>query len=126
MDLELEFTGDVVERQELLNGTETVTVEGVTADGTWTLTSSFSWNLGLVDFPGEGDITLTAANGDELFASLTSAAVRETDAGHAFDLRFEFDGGSGRFGAAAGTADASGMLVGDEFRAHVRSAVHPA
>ena len=60
VDLELAFTGDIVERQELLNGAETATLEGATADGAWTLSAVVTWNIGLEANTGEGDITLAA------------------------------------------------------------------
>ena len=120
MKLELRVTGDLVERQELLNGTQTVTIEGVSDDGAWSLVGSISWNRGLVDYPGEGDLTLTRGD-DEVFATLTVADVTELgedadpDADHLMNLQDEVDGGAGTFAQTAGTARAEGALAGDRF-----------
>jgi hypothetical protein len=120
MERTIEIAGDVVERQELLNGTQTITIEGVDPAAEWTLTGSLSWNLGLVDYVGEGDLTLTRADGAELFATLTHARVAEADADaahdHTFDAMYEIDGGSGAFERATGDAHAVGALAGDRFR----------
>jgi hypothetical protein len=120
MEIGIEISGDIVERQELLNGTESVTIEGADASREWRLTGSFSWNLGLVDYAGEGDFTLAHA-GDELFATLTSAAVSaestgDSTADHSFVLAYEVDGGTGAFGDASGSAIARGTLAGGAFR----------
>ena len=119
MRLDIQFRGDVVERQELLNGTETVTIDGSSVDSAsgdgWTIVCSFSWNLGILEHPSEGDLTLSDGMGNELFCSLATTRVRETDLGHAFDLGFEIDGGAGRFADAAGEVALAGTLTGDEF-----------
>ena len=121
MELRIEITGEIVERQELLNGTQTITIEGAAAAGEWTLVGALSWNLGLVDFAGEGDLTLTRADGAEIFATLahsdvTQAADGIEDADHTFRLTYEIDGGAGAFLDANGTASAEGTLAGDAFR----------
>ena len=36
-----------------------------------------SWNLGLVEYAGEGDLTLTRSDGAEIFATLMSGARAE-------------------------------------------------
>jgi len=121
MELRIEITGEVVERQELLNGTQSVTLEGADASGEWTLAGGLSWNVGLVDYPGEGDLTLARADGAEIFATLVRAAVVETEdsdeaVDHIFRLTYEIDGGAGAFLDATGTASAEGTLAGDTFR----------
>jgi hypothetical protein len=119
MNIRNEISGDVVERQELLNGTESVTIEGADASGDWALTGIFSWNRGLVDYPGEGDLTL-ARGEDEVFATLTHASITPATAGddttdHTFVLAYELDGGQGMFAGAAGTAEARGTIAGGTF-----------
>lgn len=122
MDLILDITGDVVERQELLNGTESVTLEGMSDDAVWTLTGIVSWNVGLVAYEGEGDLTLARRDGAELFGTLARADVTETsdpDAGesdHLLRLRYEIDGGVGAFDGASGEASAEATLSGGTFR----------
>ena len=122
MELLIEFAGDIVERQELLNGTQMVTLEGESADGAWSLVGDISWNVGLVDFSGEGDITLTHDDGTELLATLISAIVIEIgdtelqDADHQLHATYEIDGGSGDFEAAVGSIAADGVLAGGTFR----------
>jgi hypothetical protein len=109
-------TGEVISRQELLNGTETLTLEGGSADGSWSLVLEFSRNRGLVEFAGEGDITLTRSDGAELFGSLGEARVVETvDGALQFTLTFDLDGGSGEFEDAAGVAAGTGALGADTF-----------
>jgi hypothetical protein len=120
MEIRIEIVGDIVERQELLNGTESVTIEGTDPAGEWTLVGSFSWNLGLVDYAGEGDLTLTRADG-ELFATLTQASVSAESTGddtadHSFVTVYEIDGGAGAFADAAGVAGGRGTLAGGTFR----------
>ena len=121
MELRIEISGEIVERQELLNGTETVTIEGTDDAGQWTLTGALSWNLGLVDYAGEGDLTLARRDGAELFGTLTRARVTETageggDADHRFEAAYEIDGGAGAFEGASGEAQAEGSFGGDGFR----------
>lgn len=130
MELRIEITGEVVERQELLNGTETITIEGADAAAEWTLVGALSWNLGLVDYAGEGDLTLTRADGAEIFATLVRADVAEAgdgieDADHTFRLTYEIDGGAGAFLDATGTASAQGTLAGDAFRGRWSARLHP-
>ena len=115
MDEEITFQGDVVERSELLNGTESVTLEGATADGLWTLSGSISWNLGLVDYPGEGDLVLARDDGSELYASLTTVRVSEHDGTEAFEAEYEVDGGAGAWAGASGRITASGAISGESF-----------
>jgi hypothetical protein len=117
MELRIEFSGDVVERSELLNGTQSVDIEGADTAGEWSVVGSFSWNRGLLDYAGEGDATLTSDDGGEIFATLQRAHVTEpTDEGTSFVVDYEVDGGSGAFEDARGTARAEGTLAGDTFR----------
>ena len=115
MRIEIEFTGDVVEWQELLNGSCTAAIEGASADGAWTLVGGVTWNIGLRESTGEGDLTLTASGGDELFGTLVAGDVSEIegavgDADHTMRLRYDIDGGSGRYESATGAATAEGTL----------------
>lgn len=121
VQLRIEIAGDVVERQELLNGTESVTIEGADERGEWMLVGAFSWSRGLVDDAGEGDLTLSRADGDEIFATLTTARVVDAggglgDADHSFVLTYEIDGGAGAYEGAVGDAAAEGSLAGPAFR----------
>lgn len=118
MELELDVTGDVVERSDLLNGTQTVTVEGRSGDGAWALVSVVSWNVGLVEFQGEGDITLTRDDGAEIFgtliaARLASAASEGSDV--ELELVYEVDGGAAAFENADGRVEAGMRLAGGTF-----------
>ena len=120
--LEIDIEGDVAERADLLNGSQSVTLAGADATQRWTAVLSFSWNVGLVDDLGEGDLTLTRDDGSELFATLASAQVHdapEGDADHAFALNYDVDGGDGAYADAAGSATVVGTLAGDLFRARV-------
>lgn len=121
MELRIEIVGAIVERQELLNGTQMVTIEGADGGGRWTFAGTLSWNLGLVDYAGEGDLTLARADGAEIFGTLTWARVTEvgdsTEADHAFHIEYEIDGGAGGLDGAAGEAEATGSLGGDGFQA---------
>lgn len=122
MDLILDVTGDVVERQELLNGTESVTLEGMSDDGLWTITGIVSWNVGLVAYDGEGDLILARRDGAELFGTLVRADVTETsdadavETDHLLRLTYEVDAGSGPFEGASGEAAAEATLSGGTFR----------
>jgi hypothetical protein len=120
MELRVEISGEVVEREELLNGTETVTLEGSSTEGEWTFAGALSWNVGLVNYAGEGDLTLTRRDGAEIFGTLTRLSVTEPTAGDAeggsaFHAVYEIDGGSGAFDGATGGALAAGTLRGDAF-----------
>ena len=112
MEIRIVLRGDVAERQELLNATQSVTVEAASDDG-WTAVASFSWNRGLASYAGEGDITLGRGDGPECFGTLLSADVKDiedggADAGHAVRATYEIDGGSGALDNARGRA----MLAG--------------
>jgi hypothetical protein len=129
VEVEIEIAGDVVERQELLNGTQIITLEGASADGAWTLTGGLSWNIGLADTATEGDITLTRNDGAELFATLTTAKIIEAaesaETDYDLALTYDIDGGSGALEHARGDLALTGALTGDQFRlrAHVSAEV---
>jgi hypothetical protein len=93
-------------------------VQGASDDGAWTLVGSLSWNRGLVDYAGEGDLTLSRGD-DEVFATLTRSAVTDAeegeDADHLIKLQYEIDGGAGAFADATGAGEAEGSLAGDRF-----------
>jgi propanediol dehydratase large subunit len=121
MEIEIRVEGDVVERTELLNGTVTIALEGESGDGTWTVSGVLSWNRGLVDFAGEGDLTISGADGD-LFASLTSATVAGTledasddDGQVVLQARYEVDGGLGNFEGASGSIEGQVIVEGARF-----------
>jgi hypothetical protein len=118
MELELACSGDIVERQELLNGTKTVTIEGASDDAAWALTAVISWNRGLVDYAGEGDVAV-ARDGDEIFATLVRAEATAPDADdtsdHLIKIQYEVDGGAGTYEGARGAGRAEVRIAGDEF-----------
>jgi hypothetical protein len=110
VDARIVLRGDVAERQELLNATQSVTVEAASDDG-WTAVASFSWNRGLASYAGEGDITLGRDDGSECFGTLLSAGVVEQpDAGYTVHAEYEIDGGSGALADAHGRATLAGRL----------------
>ena len=128
IDLVIDITGDVVEWQKLLNGVQTVTLEGVSADGAWTLAAACSWNVRAGSSAEEGDATMTRSDGAEVFGSLAGGAVVESAVGddaadYAMTLDFDVDGGSGAFDGAAGTLRASGRLTRDGFECRVVAAI---
>ena len=120
VEIEIDFAGEIVERQELLNGTETVSLEGESGDGRWTMSGLVAWNIGLVSNAGEGDITFTRDDGAEIFGTLVRGDVVEVsgedEADHAMRLEYEIDGGAGAFASAAGPCDAVGSLAAATFR----------
>jgi hypothetical protein len=124
MRIEIDVAGEIVERQELLNGTETVSLEGESGDGRWTLSGLVTWNIGLKSNTGEGDITLARDDGAELFGTLLRGDVTEivgddtaeATADHAMRLEYEIDGGTGAFESATGACQATGSLGAATFR----------
>ena len=121
MEIEIEVAGNVVERQELLNGTETVSLEGESGDGRWTISGLVTWNIGLVSNAAEGDLTLSRDDGAEVFGTLVRGDVAEVadgdgDADHTMRLEYEIDGGSGAFEGATGACEAAGTLAAATFR----------
>jgi hypothetical protein len=125
MEIEIQASGDVVERTELLNGTVTIAIEGASPDGAWTVSGVVSWNRGLVDYAGEGDISLSRDE-DELFASLTSATIDQSAAEEGdvhLRVRYEIDGGAGRFDAASGSIAGEIRVTGEVFEGAWQAAV---
>lgn len=121
MRFAVELSGEVVERDELLDGTASVTLEGA-GDG-WTLLALLTWNIGPEQGTAEGDLTLTRADGAELFATLASADVveqAEDPAALRFSADYDIDGGSGEFAGARGRASATGELQAATFHGRWR------
>ena len=123
MKIEIEVAGEIVERRGLLDGTETVSLEGESGDGRWTMSGLVTWNIGLVSNAGEGDITLRRDDGAELFGTLVRGDVGEVPgdgdegaADHVMRLEYEIDGGSGAFEGATGVCEAVGTLAAGAFR----------
>ena len=124
MQIDIDFAGEIVERQELLNGTETVSLEGASGDGRWAMSGLVTWNIGLVSNAGEGDITLTRDDGAEIFATLVRGDVVEAIEGdeegatadHTMRLEYEIDGGTGAFESAEGLCEGAGTLAAATFR----------
>lgn len=123
MDIAIDFAGEIVERRELLNGTETVSLEGESGDGRWTISGLVTWNIGLLSNAGEGDLTLSRDDGAEIFGTLSRGDIAEVadgdadaDADHTMRLEYEIDGGSGAFEGATGACQAVGMLAAAAFR----------
>lgn len=114
MDLLLHISGEVFERQELLNGTQSATLRGRTEQGE-ALEAAVSWSRGLVELGAEGDITVTLRDG-QLFGMLVHSEAELSPGGSlALDLRFEIDGGDGAYDAARGSIGASVVLEDDVF-----------
>lgn len=115
MEIAFDFKGEIVERQELLNGTETITIEGASADGAWSLTVCFSRNRGLIELAAEGDITLIHEGaGIELWGSLArviEAPREQTD--WVAETAFEVDGGAAAGAGAKGRVNVHLEAVAD-------------
>ena len=132
MEMDVDVAGDVVEWQTLLSGMQVVTLEGASADGAWTLSGGCSWNIRSGPDASEGDLTLTRADGAELFATLAVGQVAElpSDAADAADyhvrLEFTVDGGTSEFDGAVGAVLADGRLSREGFALRVRVAVKDA
>ncbi len=127
MEITIEIRGEVVERGELLNGTETVTIEGASGDG-WRLSGIVSWSLGLIEYAGEGDITLAADDGAEIFGTVTAVVAQPEDSaegGEQLRIRYEIDGGSGRLDEAGGTIEAVARVAGADVAGTWRVSLTP-
>ncbi|TAK66494.1 MAG: hypothetical protein EPO22_03760 [Dehalococcoidia bacterium] len=130
--MDIEFAGDVVEWQTLLSGMQIATLEGASADGSWTLSGSCSWNVRSGPDASEGDLTLSRNDGAELFATLAGGTVSElpSDAADAagYDLRLDFaiDGGTGDFDAATGAIRAECRLSREGFSLRLQLSVSEA
>ena len=120
MNLTVEANTGITEREKLLNGTHTITFAGESEDGAWSINGSVSWNLGLIDFRGEGDLVLTSRDDDsEIFGTLVEAkgvGASPDESDLALAATYEIDGGSGRYAGTEGTAAAEIALAGDEMR----------
>jgi hypothetical protein len=118
VELRIEVAGDVVEREELLNGTQVLTLEGACVDGGWTLSGVASWNVGLSGGGGEGDIILTRSDASELYATL--AGVDPSDdpggEGEVLLLRLDVDGGAGEFESTTGAGEGELTIAGASFQ----------
>ena len=123
MEINITARGEIVERQELLNGTRTVAFEGTSDDGVWSVSGVVSWNLGLVDYAGEGDLTLVRDDGSELYATLTQASpdtAEDADTDASLSVTYEIDGGSGDFDSLNGPIHGRVRVTDDEFEAEWR------
>lgn len=118
--MEIKASGEVAERDELLNGTQTVSFIGAADDG-WEVRGAVSWNVGLVAAAAEGDITLTR-DGSDIYGTATAVTVTQGDAEGAerFLIEYEIDGGCGLFENATGRATGSGAFRGDAFEGEWR------
>jgi len=120
-EVDIDVEGDIVERQELLNATETLVLEGQ-GDG-WLVSALVTWNRGLDPRPPEGDITLTDDRGSELFAAVTSVRADESpldDAMLTLRVMYAVEGGTGEFASAEGEAEATIELAAARFRGRWR------
>lgn len=110
MRLELDLAGDIIEQQDLLNGTRSVTLAGQSSDGAWSFEGTLSWSSGLTEYAGEGDITLTNGDGSEIFGTATAAREETAAEGESSELvlraDYEIDGGSGTFESGSGLGSA--------------------
>lgn len=117
MEHRIDIVGDVIERQELLDGTRAITIEGRSADGRWQLTGVAAWNLGLTGRPPEGDVILARSDGSEVFATLVGLrTATDEQAVLKLELAYAIDGGAGEFEGVAGTGAARALLEGGAFR----------
>jgi hypothetical protein len=129
VEVEFPLEGQVIERQELLDGTVTLTFDGASPDGRWTAVGSLSWSIGPGENTNEGDITLTRDDGAELFGTLAAGDVSEAPgadvdaADYAVRVRYEVDSGSGAFDGATGTAEAEGAVSLDSIQLQVKVSV---
>lgn len=115
MEVQITLRGEVAERQELLNATQSVTIESESDDG-WTAVASFSWNRGLASYAGEGDITLTRDDGAECFGTLVNADVTaDAEAGNTVSATYEIDSGSGALDGAHGRVTLGGSFTDATF-----------
>lgn len=123
MEIAFDFEGEIVERQELLNGTEMVTVQCGSIDGAWALTACISRNRGLVDHDPEGDITLRVLDGAaELWGSLVRTVEEASDlADWAVEAEFEVDGGTNVSEEARGRVTIRLEALSDSVRGHLES-----
>lgn len=131
MNQTIDISGEAVEWQELLNGAQTLSLEGASTDGAWSLSGVLSWNIGLRQSAGEGDITLARKDGAGIFATLTKAVVLPVgerdieEADYTLHLEYEIDGGEGEFASAGGAMLAEGTLSRTGFEARFTVTLRP-
>jgi hypothetical protein len=90
VDLHLLVEGDVVERQELLNGTVVLTFEGASMDGAWRFSATASWNAGITASAPEGDLTLARADGAEVLATVTEVTPHQSEEEGSLELELTY------------------------------------
>jgi hypothetical protein len=127
LSFEIEFLGAIVERQELLNGTQSITFEGRSADDAWSVSGMVAWSRGLIDFVGEGDLTLSTPESDELYAIAMSVEAEDAEAGGSREVRahYEVDGGTGAYEGATGGLQAALEVAQDGIKGRVRVYLSP-
>lgn len=111
-------SGDVVQWDELLNGTQSVALEGRSDDGRWTVSALLTWNIGLEQRDPEGDITLSRDDGSEVFGTATAQTAREDPAEpgvYHLAVDYEIDGGDGDFAGITGILRAELRVWRDSF-----------
>lgn len=123
MEIKFDFDGGIVERQELLNGTETITIEGSSNDGAWSLTLCFSRNRGLAETTREGDITVVdQRNGLELWGSLERVVeVHREETDWAANIAFGIDRGAMAGGGLDERINVYLEAASDSVRGHVEA-----
>ncbi|HXK32761.1 MAG TPA: hypothetical protein VNM91_01955 [Dehalococcoidia bacterium] len=120
--MRIPVAGDVVQWDELLNGTQSVALEGRSDDGRWTVSALLTWNIGLEQRDPEGDLTLScddgADGGSEVFGTATAQTAREDPAEpgvYHLAVDYEIDGGDGGFAGVTGTLRAELRVWRDSF-----------
>ena len=124
--LRLEFDGEVSQKQEMLDGTRQVVLEG-SADGddhaSWAITVTLAWTMGDEAEIEEGDLALSRDDGSEVYASLRAGRYRESGlpglegAAEGFEAAFNIDGGEGAFASSAGSVRLRGTFTDERFAA---------
>ncbi len=125
MQQTIEFTGEVVDEQALLDGTRELTVEAAgsvaDADADWQLSLSFRWPKEMEADLEEGELSLTTDDA-AVYATLREGTVTEVldedtaDEVVRLALTFEVSSGEGKLSGAAGTVGLSGEIVGTQIR----------
>ena len=129
MQQTIEFTGEVVDEQALLDGTRELTIEAAStaahADADWQLSLSFRWPKEMETELEEGELSLTG-DGAAVYATLRDGTVAEVFDEDTADeivrlaLTFQVSSGEGELSSAAGTVALSGEVVGTQVRLAVR------
>jgi hypothetical protein len=124
LDVRLQFEGEVIEEQRLLNGARYLSVEGRSEEGeaeahggAWTLTLNLEQPKDAENPIEEGDLTLVAPD-RTLFAGLESgrAAIVIDEAGderELFELSFRVSAGEGALHGSRGLIELRAELTGD-------------